>query len=204
MTTKVIDYMPVHGLRNRQNPEGVMWQAYEKAMSCKTWEELRGVCDEDGLYLPRPNARDFARLNARQQGRPFAVDVHRVKSFRRARAEVGTVLFLAAWAVVEPDGYEDWQDRQRDDFATRLRDIEETGGGRPAAGLGVSWEDPGNYISRRWARQLVASYASGRVERPQESCAAVSVRRPQASGECWPALVPENVCRILVSGDQKP
>ena len=204
MTTKVIDYWPVRGLLNRQDPQQVMWQAYEKAMSCKTWEELRRVCDEDGLYLPRPNARDFARLNARQQGRPFAVDVHRSQSFRRARAQVGEVLFLAAWAIVEPGGYEDWQSRERDDFAARLRDIEETGGGRPAEGLGVSWEDPGNRISERWGRNIRTAYTSGRVERPEESCAAVSVRRPQAAGESWPALVSQNVCSLLVSGDQKP
>lgn len=203
MTTKVLDYWPVRALRNKQDPETVVWSAYEKAMSCKTWEQLRGVCGEDGLYLPRPDERDFARLNARQPGRPFTVDVHRSKSFRRARAEVGTVLLLAAWAVVYPGGHEDWEECKRADYSSRLRDIEETGGGRPAAGLGVSWEDPGNYISGRWARQLATAYTSGRVERPQEGCAAVSVRRPQAAGESWPALVSQNVCRVLVSGDQK-
>lgn len=201
MTTKVIDYWPVRGLWNRQNPQEVMWQAYEKAMSCKTWGELRRVCLEDGLYLPRPNARDIERLNARQQGRAFDIDVHRSKNFRRSKAEVGTVLLLAAWNVVEPDGHEDWEDRKRDDFATRLRDIAETGGGGSSDRLGVSWEDPGNYIAQRWGRQFDAAYAAGRLERPQEVCAAVSVRRAQASGKSWPALVSQNVCSLLVSGD---
>lgn len=201
MTTKVMDYWPVHGLWNKQEPEPVMWQAYEKALSCKTWEELRGVCSEDGLYLPRPNERGFERLNARQPGRPYTVDVHRSKDFRCAAAEVGTVLLLAAWNVVEPQGFEDWQDNKRDDLAARLRRVEETGGGCASERLGVSWEDPGNRISERWGRNVNASHAAGRLERPQESCAAVSVRRPQAAGESWPALVSQAICSQLVPGD---
>lgn len=201
MTTKVIDYMPVHGLWNRQNPEEVMWQAYEKALSCKTWGELRRVCSEDGLYLPRPDERHLERLNARQQGRAFDLDVHRSKDFRCAKAQVGEVLLLAAWNAVEPDGYEDWQERQRDDLAARLRSIEEAGGGTVPDRVGVSWEDPGNYISGLWARKFDASHAAGRLERSEEMCAAVPVRRAQASGECWPSLVQEVVCGQLVSGD---
>ena len=201
MTTKVTDYFPVHGLRNRQNPEEVMWQAYEKALSCKTWGELRRVCSEDGLYLPRPDERTLERLNARQPGRAFDLDVHRSKDFRCAQAQVGEVLLLAAWNAVEPDGYEDWQDRQRDDLAARLRSIEEAGGGTVPDRVGVSWEDPGNYISGRWSRQFDAAHTAGRLERFEEVCAAVSVRRPQASGEHWPALVQEVVCSQLVSGD---
>ena len=203
MTTKVIDYMPVHGLRNRQDPEEVMWQAYEKALSCKTWGELRRVCSEDGLYLPRPDERTLERLNARQPGCAFDIDVHRSKDFRCAAAQVGEVLLLAAWAAVEPDGYEDWQDRQRDDLAARLRDIEEAGGGTVPDRLGVSWEDPGNYISGRWARKFDAAHTSGRLERSEEMCAAVSVRREEASGKHWPALVQEAVCSQLIQGDQE-
>lgn len=201
MTTKVMDYWPVRGLRNRQNPEQVMWQAYEKAMACKTWNELRRVCFEDGLYMPRPNERNFERLNARKQGRALDLDVHRSKDFRRAAAEVGTVLLLAAWSIVEPNGYEDWEDRKRSDFASRLRNLEETGGGCPADGLGVSWEDPGNYISGRWARQFSPTHAAGRVEGPQEGSPFVSVRRKKAEGKSWAAQLPENVRGLLISGD---
>lgn len=204
MTTKVLDYWPVRGLRNRKDPQEVMWQAYEKAMSCKTWEDLRRVCYEDGLYLPRPDEGDTQRVDARQPGRALNLDVHRVKSFRCARAEVGTVLLLAAWNVVEPDGYEDWQDRQRDDFAARLRSVEETGGGTPSERMGVSWEDPGNYISAKWARDLDAPYKTGRVERSEEMCAAVSVRRPQTAGKLGPTFVPESLRSVFVQGDQKP
>lgn len=203
MTTKVIDYWPVRGLLNRQDPEEVMWQAYEKALSCKTWGELRRVCNEDGLYMPRPDERTLERLNARQPGCAFDIDVHRSKNFRCAQAQVGEVLLLAAWNVVEPGGYEDWQENQRYDLAARLRRLEEAGGGTVPDRLGVSWEDPGNYIAGRWARQFDAAYKAGRVERSEEVCAAVSVRRPQASGERWPALVQEVVCSQLVPGDQE-
>lgn len=201
MKIRELSYTPVRSLRTVSEAQSKMWSAYEKALSCKTWEELREVCFEDGLYMPRPDEGSVERLNARQQGRPYAVDVHRAKNFRCARAEVGEVLLLAAWDVVEPGGYEDWQDNKRADFATRLRDLEETGGGTLSERLGVSWEDPGNRISERWARCVCTSHKTGRLERSEESCAAVSVRRPQASGESWPALVSQNVCSILVSGD---
>ena len=202
MTTKVIDYWPVHGLRNRQNPEEVMWQAYEKALSCKTWGELRRVCCEDGLYLPRPDERTFERLNARQPGRAYDLDVHRSKDFRCTAAQVGTVLLLAAWAIVEPDGYEDWQERQRDDLAARLRRLEETGGGCVAERLGVSWEDPGNFISGRWGQQFDAAHTAGRLERSEEMCAAVQVRRQETAGKLRPSFVPEALRSVFVQGNE--
>ena len=201
MKIKQLDYTPVHGLWRASDAQGRMWKAYEKAMSCKTWEELREVCREDGLHLPRPDEGGLERLNARQPGRPYAVDVHRAKDFRCARAEVGEVLLLAAWNVVEPGGYEDWQDNQRDDFAARLRDIAETGGGTSSERLGVSWEDPGNWISERWGRNVRASYKTGRLEGSKEGSPFVSVRREAPTGKSWAALVSENVRRQLVSGD---
>ena len=202
MTTKVTDYWPVRGLLNRQCPEEVMWQAYEKAMSCKTWGELRRVCCEDGLYLPRPDEGDTQRANARQQGRAFDLDVHRVKSFRCARAEVGTVLLLAAWVIAYPGGHEDWEDRKRSDLAARLRSVEETGGGTSSERLGVSWEDPGNYISAKWARDIRAPYKAGRLERSEEMCAAVPVRRQETAGKLRPSFVPEALRSVFVQGDE--
>ena len=204
MKTGQLDYHPVWSLLHKQDPTECMWDAYEKAMRCKTWQELREVCNEDGLYCPRPDEGNLERLNARQPGLPFAVDVHRAKDFRCARAEVGTVLCLAGWAVAYPDGHEDWQERQRIDFAARLRNIEETGGGTSSERMGVSWEDPGNYISAKWARDVRAPYKAGRLERSEEMCAAVSVRRPQTAGKLGPTFVPESLRSVLVQGDQEP